>query len=64
MSHPLGADRKYEVDDSAVVTGTIALDQSQFGIVPLSILGGAIAAQDQVNLRFEIRGRRVADLGS
>jgi polyisoprenoid-binding protein YceI len=36
------------------LTGTAAIDQSEFGITPFSILGGAIAVQDRVNIRFQI----------
>ena len=46
--------------DEISVTGTIAVDQSQFGIAPFSILGGAIAVQDRVNITFRIRARRMA----
>ncbi|NDP43071.1 MAG: YceI family protein [Aromatoleum sp.] len=41
------------------VTGTLAIDQSRFGIAPFSVLGGAIAVQDRVNITFRIRARRV-----
>jgi hypothetical protein len=41
------------------VDGRVALEQTGFGIVPLSILGGALRVQDQVDARFLIRGRRV-----
>jgi hypothetical protein len=41
------------------VTGTLALDQSQFGIAPFSVLGGAIAVPDRVNITFRIRARRM-----
>jgi hypothetical protein len=37
------------------VTGTLAIDQSQFGITPFSVLGGAIAVQGRVNIRFRLR---------
>jgi hypothetical protein len=40
------------------VAGQIAFKQSDFGIVPLSILGGAIAVQDDVRLRFRIQSHR------
>ena len=40
-------------------TGSLAIDQSQFGIVPFSILGGAIAVQDRVNITFQIVASRV-----
>ncbi len=37
------------------VSGTVAIYQSSFGITPFSILGGAIAVQDRVDIRFHIR---------
>jgi YceI-like domain len=45
--------------EDAEVTGSFAVDQSQFGIVPFSILGGAIAVQDRVDIRFRLRAVRV-----
>ena len=51
-----------KVDASAEevqVTGRLVLNQTDFGIVPLSILGGAVQVQDEVRMRFEIRARRV-----
>jgi hypothetical protein len=41
------------------VTGRLVLNQTDFGIVPLSILGGAIQVQDELRMRFDIRARRV-----
>jgi polyisoprenoid-binding protein YceI len=41
------------------VTGRLVLNQTDFGIVPLSILGGAVQVQDEVRMRFDIRARRV-----
>ena len=41
--------------EDVFVTGTIAIDQSGFGIAPFSILGGAIAVRDRVNITFRIR---------
>jgi hypothetical protein len=41
------------------VTGSFAIDQSQFGIEPFSLLGGAIAVQDRVNISFRLRAGRV-----
>jgi hypothetical protein len=46
--------------DELWITGSLALDQSDFGITPLSLLGGAIQVQDRVNARFSIRARRMA----
>jgi hypothetical protein len=37
------------------VHGRLAFDQSGFGIVPFSILGGAIQVQDRVELSFDVR---------
>ena len=45
--------------DEIAVTGTLPLDQSWFGIVPFSILGGALAVQDRVIVRFRIRASRI-----
>ncbi|SFU64985.1 YceI family protein [Pseudoduganella namucuonensis] len=35
-------------------SGTVQLKQSDFGIKPFSVLGGALAVQDEMELRFEI----------
>ena len=43
------------------VSGSFAIDQSDFGITPLALLGGAIAVQDRVNVQFRIRARRPQD---
>jgi YceI-like protein len=40
-------------------TGHLALSQTDFGVKPFSILGGAVQVQDQVDLRFSIRARRI-----
>lgn len=44
--------------DEMSVSGLLEFNQSDFGIVPFSILGGAIQVQDRVSLRFRIRARR------
>jgi len=36
------------------VSGTFAIDQSAFGITPLSILRGAVTVQDRLNISFRI----------
>ena len=41
------------------VIGSFAIDQSAFGITPFSVLNGAIAVQDRVNVTFRIRARRL-----
>lgn len=43
--------------DGIVVSGRLAFRQSDFGIVPYSVLGGALQVQDQVDLRFRIVAR-------
>ena len=51
---------KFETAANGVdVIGQLALDQTDFGIVPFSILGGAIQVLDKLNLRFHIRARRI-----
>lgn len=42
------------------VAGSIEFKQSDFGITPLSILGGSIQVQDGLSLRFSIRAVRDA----
>jgi hypothetical protein len=39
------------------VTGRLSFDQSEFGITPYSLLGGAIAVQNRVDLRFRLTAR-------
>ena len=41
------------------VSGRLGFDQTDFGITPYSLLGGAIAVQNRVELRFRIRARRL-----
>ena len=45
--------------DEFAATGALTLRQSDFGITPLSVLGGALQVQDAVDVRFSIRARRV-----
>ena len=46
-------------DDALSVSGAIQMDQSEFGIVPLSVLGGAIAVQDRIDMSYRIRADRM-----
>src|SRR5438094_8956870 len=39
------------------VTGRLSFEQTDFGITPYSLLGGAIAVQNRVDLRFRIIAR-------
>jgi len=49
-----------EADEKSIgVSGKLELNQSDFGITPYSLLGGAIAVQDAVELRFRIRAKRM-----
>jgi hypothetical protein len=45
--------------DQLVVNGQFEFNQSEFGIEPFSILGGAIQVQDRLTLNFRIYARRV-----
>ena len=45
--------------ESISVSGELALRQTDFGIAPLSVAGGAIQVQDEVKLRFDIHARRM-----
>src|SRR6266851_6312987 len=48
--------------DEISVTGRLSLDQTDFGITPYSVLGGAIAVRNGVDLRFRVRARRLPGL--
>ncbi|HEY1077790.1 MAG TPA: YceI family protein [Fontimonas sp.] len=39
--------------------GELVLRQTEFGVTPLSILGGVIAVQDPVAIRFDLRASRL-----
>ena len=45
--------------DEDTASGAFAIDQSQFGIVPFTVLSGAIAVQDRLNITFQIVASRV-----
>jgi YceI-like domain len=45
--------------DEVSVTGGVTLAQTSFGIVPYSILAGALQVQDEVAIRFRVRARRM-----
>jgi polyisoprenoid-binding protein YceI len=56
-----GVTRRYTIPatlaaNAAGITarGELTLKQSDFGITPFSVLGGALAVQDQLELRFEL----------
>ena len=43
------------------VSGSFAINQTDFGIEPLSVLGGALAVRDRLELSFTIRAGRLTD---
>jgi polyisoprenoid-binding protein YceI len=46
---------KYELqDDELRVEGDIALKQTDLGLTPYSLFGGALRVQDEINVRFKI----------
>lgn len=60
-----GVTQQYEVPvrietqpDSIIVSGNLSFNQSDFGIVPFSVLGGALQVQDRLALRFRIFAER------
>src|SRR5881396_1441328 len=54
----LQAPARIEADAGGMsVTGGFSFDQTDFGITPYSLLGGAIAVKNGVELRFRIRAR-------
>jgi hypothetical protein len=59
-----GVTREYDIpatigaDQGAItVSGTVNLKQTDFGLVPFSVMGGAMAVQDQMELRFTLVAR-------
>lgn len=44
-------------DGAMAVSGALTLRQSDFGIVPFAVLGGALAVQDSLELRYRIVAR-------
>jgi hypothetical protein len=46
--------------DTVSVEGSLRLNQSDFGIVPFSVMAGALAVKDGLDLRFEITLNKVA----
>jgi hypothetical protein len=45
--------------DSIVARGHFSFDVSAFGITPFSVMGGALAVRDRVDLQFDVRAERV-----
>ena len=49
--------------ESISVSGRLAFNQSDFGITPYALLGGAIAVKDGLALRFRVSARRMPGAG-
>jgi polyisoprenoid-binding protein YceI len=63
-THTLQVPAEIEADEKNVsVSGKLAFNQSDFGITPYSLLGGAIAVKDGLALRFSIRAQRMPGPG-
>lgn len=45
--------------DALIARGTLQIRQTDFGITPFSVLGGAIQVKDEVEVRFDIRAVRM-----
>lgn len=59
-----GVTRGYEIpatigihQGAITVAGTVNLKQTDFGLVPFSVMGGAMAVQDEMELRFTLVAR-------
>jgi hypothetical protein len=60
QTRTLQAPAEIVIDEKSIgVSGKLAFNQSDFGITPYSLLGGAIAVKDGLALRFRIRARRM-----
>ena len=46
-------------EENGVITvqGTVSLKQTDFGLTPFSVMAGALAVQDEMELRFDLRAR-------
>jgi YceI-like domain len=63
-THTLQVPAEIEADAERMsVTGRLSFNQTDFGITPYSLLGGAIAVQNRLDLRFRIRARRLPGAG-
>lgn len=46
-------------DDEVMAQGQLVLRQSDYGIKPLSVLGGLLSVQDEIGLEFELVANRI-----
>jgi hypothetical protein len=64
IARTLQAPAQIDADaDRIDVTGRLSFDQTDFGITPYSVLGGAVAVRNGVDLRFRIRASRLPGPG-
>jgi YceI-like domain len=62
VTRPLRIPAKVESGPERIeVSGSFAINQTDFGIEPFSVLGGALTVQDRVDVSFAIRAARVTD---
>ena len=62
VTRPLRIPAKIDAGAERIeVSGSFAINQSDFGIEPFSVFGGALAVQDRVDLSFAIRAARLTD---
>lgn len=58
VTRVLPMEARREADgDGLRVRGKATLKQTDFGLVPFAIMGGAMAVQDELELRFDLRAR-------
>jgi len=54
---------RIEADAGGIIaSGALSFDQSAFRIVPFSVLGGALAVRDRLDLRFRVRAVAFAEV--
>ncbi|HEY1290752.1 MAG TPA: YceI family protein [Burkholderiales bacterium] len=62
VTRPLRIPAKIDAGaDHLEVSGSFAINQTDFGIEPFSVFGGALAVQDRIDLSFTIRAGRITD---
>ena len=62
VTRPLRIPAKIERGAERIeVSGSFAINQTDFGIEPFSVFGGALAVQDRIDLSFTLRAARITD---
>ncbi len=62
VTRPLRIPAKIERGAERIgISGSFAINQTDFGIEPFSVFGGALAVQDRVDLSFTLRAARITD---